>query len=54
MPYGVAAVPYYIQGTEKYMHGVHANRGRAMCNIQNRTIPVVLHALLQKLPTKKI
>jgi hypothetical protein len=36
----------------QYTHEFHADRNDAMCNLQNRTIPVVQLTQLQKLSTK--
>jgi hypothetical protein len=38
---------------QKYMHEFHAGRDHAMCNIQNRSIPVVQPTQLRKLSSKK-
>jgi hypothetical protein len=37
----------------KYMHGFHADRDHAMCNIQNRSIAAVQKKQLQNLSNKK-
>jgi hypothetical protein len=34
---------------QKYMHEFHADRDHAMCNIQNRSFPVVQLTQLRKL-----
>jgi hypothetical protein len=49
-----ACGPHAHRALQKYTHGFHANRDHAMCNIQNRSIPVAQLTQLGKLSNENL